>query len=645
VQKKALTLAGCIALATPTISIAQALPNNLVGLDLGEINAASSLNQPFDGSIPFLFTSADDANALTVKLAPASVFQKIGAEKLAVLDALQFDVVVQAGKPVIKIRSDVPINLPFLNIVLEIGTPKGVSYQDFTVLLDPPEYNSIPVAQTSVPNHRQANNIANTTLFLETYSSPAISTQTDKTYTVKAGDSLSKIAKKIKTEKSSLADMLQALYEKNPKAFIKADINRIKRGAVLNLPTAEELSGAAKIVKNTAPKIKQAPTTKRVDAKQTVLESSKTQYTVKKGDSLFKVTRKFVEQGESFTKTMNAIFQANPDAFSKGRKHLLKAGATLDIPTLTNPSEQTVANNQTETVEKTAVKEPEISSIETSNTASIEKDTTSVDTNESQTATSSNTTNADKKVEGYVVKKGDTLSSIVKSLEDPVASITKTMKSLFVANPQAFVSNNITRLKEGAVLDLSVIKTGTEQNQNVVKGSSVLVNNTKKPEVTTAKNFSKLEKRIRELRSELNNTKTSLNELEATLEEKDELIIEKDQMLVDLKSSLVKLRRDGYKSAEQNGSLYGIDKKEEIEKMATLALAGKNIDAKEGFNAKLYAFLRNTFDESNAKNLSLEYWRYCWGCSCSVIVVKFTPTLQFHSIIQNTIRHQMQKIV
>ena len=119
-KQKVLALAGCIAATAPSVSIADVLPENVVGLNLGEIRSTSFLNQPFKGVIPFLFTSYENSKNLSVKIAPESVFNKIGAQKLPILDTLNFQITTQDNKPVILISSDQPVTSPYLNLILEI---------------------------------------------------------------------------------------------------------------------------------------------------------------------------------------------------------------------------------------------------------------------------------------------------------------------------------------------------------------------------------------------------------------------------------------------------------------------------------------------------------------------------------------------
>ncbi|RCS59824.1 FimV/HubP family polar landmark protein [Parvibium lacunae] len=64
--------------------------------------------------------------------------------------------------------------------------------------------------------------------------------QSGQSYTVKAGDTLSKIARTVGPQGVSLDQALVALYRNNEDAFIGRNMNRLRAGQILTLPSAEE---------------------------------------------------------------------------------------------------------------------------------------------------------------------------------------------------------------------------------------------------------------------------------------------------------------------------------------------------------------------------------------------------------------------
>ena len=112
---------------------------------------------------------------------------------------------------------------------------------------------------------------------------------------------------------------------------------------------------------------------------------------------------------------MNAIYTKNPQAFSKNSKSLLKAGAVLKIPTVqevlgVKPLDNLIAVTDKAVVEvaETSVK-PAIISIDNANNGSLKTPDK----------------NTENKIDQYLVKEGDTLTSIAKNLDYKETSFTK----------------------------------------------------------------------------------------------------------------------------------------------------------------------------------------------------------------------------
>ena len=287
-NKKALSLAICAALALPTITGA---------LSLGEIESNSNLNQPFRGKINLLSTNAAEAKSLRVRIAPPAVFNRVGIDRPAFLNSLRFRTTVQNGKPVIMVSSNQPINEPFLNFLLEISWPNGQLLKEYTVLLDPPVLmtpntaiasntagvRSEPGQNVSKANqdlYRQAQQLAQQTQQQQRRvvrapqgqaaprrAAPVRRTSAVTNYRVRRGDTLNKIAKKLGYRGVSKDQMLLALFEKNKKAFIANNMNSLKANVVLQRPT---LAHAKSVTRGEARKtiIGQARAWKKANATQ-----------------------------------------------------------------------------------------------------------------------------------------------------------------------------------------------------------------------------------------------------------------------------------------------------------------------------------------------------------------------------------------
>src|SRR5207248_7272106 len=74
---------------------------------------------------------------------------------------------------------------------------------------------------------------------------PSTGGATGDQYTVKPGDTLAKIAGQFKPNDVTLDQMLIAFFNGNPNAFDEQNINRLRRGAIMNVPTATEIGRAS----------------------------------------------------------------------------------------------------------------------------------------------------------------------------------------------------------------------------------------------------------------------------------------------------------------------------------------------------------------------------------------------------------------
>ncbi|MCK5896251.1 MAG: hypothetical protein KAG20_05570 [Cocleimonas sp.] len=259
-NKSALSLAVCLAISYSSASYA---------LGLGEIESSSHLNQPFRAKINLLSTSAADAKRLRVRVASPEVFSRVGIERPDYLNTISFTPTVENGKPVIMVSSSQPINQPFLNFLIEVSWPNGQLLKEYTVLLDPPvlvqagtAVNSNTVGVRPEPKRQQP--IQNSTptpkpvvkqpaaptkqtIAARKTPAPIAPRKTTKKnnrtskYRVVRGDTLSKVAKKLRIKGVRDEQMMMALFRANPTAFRKRNINNLKAGALLRRPSVDEV--------------------------------------------------------------------------------------------------------------------------------------------------------------------------------------------------------------------------------------------------------------------------------------------------------------------------------------------------------------------------------------------------------------------
>lgn len=229
------------------IAVASALSCGLAhALGLGEITLQSQLNQPLVAEIEVLKGHDLVANELITTLASPEAFNKAGIDRPHVLTDLTFTPVFQPnGKSVIRVTSTQPMREPYLNLLLNVLWPNGRLQREYTLLLDPPLYTAHSVIPSAV---QAAVTAATPAARSQPASAPAPQQATaasgaveDNHYTTSTNDNLWDIANRTRAGGSVHQAML-AIQTLNPDAFIEGNINRMKSGQVLRLPTAQQIN-------------------------------------------------------------------------------------------------------------------------------------------------------------------------------------------------------------------------------------------------------------------------------------------------------------------------------------------------------------------------------------------------------------------
>ncbi len=235
---------------------------NVAALSLGRITVKSALGEPLRAEIDIPDLQPDEAASLKVSIALPEAFQAAGLEYNPAMTSLQATVQRRTdGRAYIRLNGDRPINDPFVDMILEARWATGRIVRDYTMLFDPPGLRqAVPSAPTQAqvptqPSIRQPApppSVASTPPVAPPLrpteprkSSPAPAVVKSpvngaERVTVKRGDTAGKIAATLKPASVSLDQMLVALMRANPDAFIGGNVNRIKAGAVINIPTADQ---------------------------------------------------------------------------------------------------------------------------------------------------------------------------------------------------------------------------------------------------------------------------------------------------------------------------------------------------------------------------------------------------------------------
>ncbi|RYY72727.1 MAG: hypothetical protein EOO24_47230, partial [Comamonadaceae bacterium] len=248
------------------LSVAAALALGIVSTDadalaLGRLNVQSALGEPLRAEIEVTELGAGEADGLRVELASRAAFQAAGVSYNDALSNVRTTLQRRAdGRYVVRLTGTRPMSEPFVDLLLEANWASGRIVRDYTLLLDPPSSTrqaaAVPIAPTPpqivsplprvaaapTPAPRTARGVS------APASPPAAApvrtesagTAGGQQVTIQRGDTAGRLAATYKSADVSLDQMLVALLRANPDAFINGNINRVKAGAVLQIPTASE---------------------------------------------------------------------------------------------------------------------------------------------------------------------------------------------------------------------------------------------------------------------------------------------------------------------------------------------------------------------------------------------------------------------
>lgn len=239
-------------------------PQVASAIALGKLTVQSALGEPLRAEIEVPQITAAEADTLRTSLGSAEQFKAQGLEFPSTLGGLQIQLQRRVGgQAILQLRTERAMTEPFLDLVLDAQWLNGRLLRSYTLLLDPPAERRpastvrmspqgsspapAPVASSpaapAVPSKPSSPPMAVTgSSAAAPTAPPTTAPPTDGepagTVTVQAGQTATQIANRHRPGGVSLDQMLLALLQGNPRAFIGSDVNKIKAGATLKLPDA-----------------------------------------------------------------------------------------------------------------------------------------------------------------------------------------------------------------------------------------------------------------------------------------------------------------------------------------------------------------------------------------------------------------------
>ncbi|MFT6907176.1 MAG: pilus assembly protein FimV [Oleiphilaceae bacterium] len=222
-------------------------------LGLGEVTVKSALNQPLNAEIELVNTVGLTINEILPGLATREEFQNANVDRVYFLSDLRFEVITGSqGKEIIVLTSKKPVREPFLNFIVELIWPSGRLLREYSLLIDPPLFSNQPVVKSRPSSSTVGENISGDVLNISNDSSessasrsllsPTAKIETGTYGATNSTDTLWDIALKARPNRSvSPQQVMLAIQDLNPSAFIDDNINKLKAGRVLRLPSLEQM--------------------------------------------------------------------------------------------------------------------------------------------------------------------------------------------------------------------------------------------------------------------------------------------------------------------------------------------------------------------------------------------------------------------
>ena len=248
-------------------------------MQLGRLELRSALGQQLVGKIPLVFGSHTHLKEVRVTLASQAEFVQAGLQWVPQLEQITFTPIERGGAYFIEVHSNGPIASPYLQFLLRVDWPGGRLLREYTALLNPPQLaqtdTGAPVltiqtpATTAEPAPAPVAGallgppgIAAATVApasgAGTSTTPASPAATEaatpppaaglaaatanKVGPLAPGASLWTVAQGLKPHQpaATLPQIMVALYHANRADFVAGNMNGLRRGSILRVPSAAQ---------------------------------------------------------------------------------------------------------------------------------------------------------------------------------------------------------------------------------------------------------------------------------------------------------------------------------------------------------------------------------------------------------------------
>lgn len=221
------------------VTLVFVFPSIATALGLGPIEVRSALNEPLNARIP-VRAEPTEVESLRAELASEEAFGDAGLDRPYALSEIRFEVVAEgSGAPYVRVTTGEPVREPFIAFLADVRWSGGRLRREYTLFLDPPVYSERRDAVADAPSRTEP---------------PAPPAQPPRaaapeprrsppgSYQVRQGQTAWQVANAVRDPDFSVHQAMMALLQINPDAFAGGNVNNLRAGVTLQVPTREQLS-------------------------------------------------------------------------------------------------------------------------------------------------------------------------------------------------------------------------------------------------------------------------------------------------------------------------------------------------------------------------------------------------------------------
>ena len=254
---------------------------NVHAVRMGALSVDSALGEPLSASIRLYDAEGVAVNAVTVSMAPPSVYDSLGLIYNDLISKINLRYENAANGSIVRLSTQDPVNEVVLDLQVEFVGPEGKVSKTYVAFIDPPfladellslstlesellsieesaekilteqgiEPSDLVVSREAIEVEPTDNNAVERPENIETM--PEIVDEVNiietdfassaRQIVVRPGDTLTKIAQREKLSDFSLEQMLVGIFRKNREAFVGDNMNRLRAGNVIRIPVESEL--------------------------------------------------------------------------------------------------------------------------------------------------------------------------------------------------------------------------------------------------------------------------------------------------------------------------------------------------------------------------------------------------------------------